>query len=54
MGQRFNVRCTLCNEVFQNDYITRHAKSMHKDLHNSGRSAPTQSLMKTLKDDKER
>jgi hypothetical protein len=40
-ANRFNVRCTLCNEVFQNDYVTRHTKSKHKDLHNSGRNAPT-------------
>ena len=37
---RFKVRCTLCDEVFQNDYAEKHTKSKHKDLHVSGRQAP--------------
>lgn len=52
-ANRFNVRFTLCNEVFQNDYIARHAKS-NKDLHNSARNAPTAVVIecaKTTKDD---
>ena len=27
---RFKVRCTLCDEVFQNDYAEKHTKSKHK------------------------
>ena len=38
---RFNVRCTICNDVFNNDYTARHTKSKHKDLAASGRTAPT-------------
>lgn len=37
---RYKVRCTICHEVFQNDYVGRHTKSKHKDLHASGRQAP--------------
>ena len=37
---RFKVRCTLCDEVFQNDYAEKHTKSKHKDLHVSGGQAP--------------
>ena len=37
---RFKVRCTLCDEVFQNNYAGKHTKSKHKDLHVSGRQAP--------------
>ena len=36
----FKVRCTLCDEVFQNDYAEKHTKSKHKDIHVSGRQAP--------------
>ena len=38
---RFNVRCTICNEVFLNDYTGRHTKSKHKELDDAGRTAPT-------------
>ena len=38
---RYKVRCTICHEVFQNDYVGKHTKSKHKDLHASGRQAPT-------------
>jgi hypothetical protein len=37
---RFKVCCTVCHEVFQNDYVGKHTKSKHKDLHTSGRQAP--------------
>ena len=30
---------SLCHEVFQNDYVGKHTKSKHKDLHASGRQA---------------
>jgi hypothetical protein len=36
----FKVCCTVCHEVFQNDYVGKHTKSKHKDLHMSGRQAP--------------
>ena len=38
---RFNVRCTICHEVFLNDYTSRHTKSKHKELDDAGRIAPT-------------
>ena len=38
---RFNVRCTICDEVFLNDYTGRHTKSKHKELNDDGRTAPT-------------
>ena len=38
---RYEVRCTICDEVFQNDYITKHTKSKHKDMYVSGRHVPT-------------
>ena len=38
---RYNLRCTICKEVFQNDYVERHTKSKHKDLHSFSRIAPT-------------
>ena len=37
---RFNVRCTICNEIFLNDYTGRHTKSKHKELDDVGRTAP--------------
>ena len=37
---RFKVRCTICHEVFQNDYVRKHTKCKHKDLHVTGRLAP--------------
>ena len=37
---RFKVRCTICHEVFQNDYVKKHTKCKHKDLHGTGRLAP--------------
>ena len=43
---RFNVRRTICNDVFNNDYTARHNKSKHKDLAASGRTAPTSVLVK--------
>ena len=36
---RFNVRCTICNEVSLHDYTGRHAKSKHKELDDAGRTA---------------
>jgi hypothetical protein len=33
----FKVRCTVCHEVFQNEYVGKHTKSKHKA---SGRQAP--------------
>ena len=36
---RFKVRCTICHEVFQNDYVRKHTKYKHKDLHGTGRLA---------------
>ena len=42
MSKAIAITCAvLCNEVFQNHYATRHTKSKHKHLHNSGRNAPT-------------
>ena len=38
---RFDVHCTICKEVFQNDYVGRHTKSKHKDIYELGRIAPT-------------
>ena len=38
---RFDVRCTICKEVFQNDYVGRHTKSKHKDVYELGCIAPT-------------
>ena len=40
-ANRYNVRCTVCNEVFQNDYVLRHTKSKHKDAYGSGHIVPT-------------
>ena len=37
---RFKVRCTICHEVFQNDYARKRTKCKHKDLHGTGRLAP--------------
>ena len=37
---RFKVHCTICHEVFQNDYVRKHTKCKHKDLHGTGRLAP--------------
>ena len=37
---RFKVRCTIFHEVFQNDYVRKHTKCKHKDLHGTGRLAP--------------
>ena len=36
----FKVRCTVCHEFFQNEYVGKQTKSKHKDLHASGRQAP--------------
>ena len=36
---RFNVHCTICKEIFQNDYVEIHTKSNHKDLYAFGRIA---------------
>ena len=38
---RYEVRCTICHEVFQNDCVGKHTKSEPKDLHASGRQALT-------------
>jgi hypothetical protein len=40
LAVRCKVRCTVCHEVFQNDYVGKHTKSKHKDLHAPGRKAP--------------
>ena len=45
---RFKVRCTICNEIFQNDYVERHTKSKHKDLHECGRCAPTATILEDV------
>ena len=38
---RFDVRCTISKEVFQNDYVGRHTKSKHKEVYELGCIAPT-------------
>ena len=40
LAVRCKVRCTVCHEVFQNDYVGKHTKSKHKDLHAPGRQSP--------------
>jgi hypothetical protein len=46
LAVRSKVRCTVCHdhEVFQNDYVGKHTKSKHKDLHAPGRQAPVTEL----------
>lgn len=46
---RYKVRCTLCKEEYQNDYNQRHTKAKHKDLHQSGRCAPTTIVLEDVR-----
>ena len=50
LAVRSKVRCTVCHdhEVFQNDYVGKHTKSKHKDLHAPGRQAPVTIELNTL------
>jgi hypothetical protein len=35
LAVRSKVRCTVCHEVFQNDYVGKHTKSVPIDLDKS-------------------
>lgn len=37
---RHKVQCTICNEIFDNDYVKKHTDKKHHDLHKQNRLAP--------------
>lgn len=37
---RYKVQCSICNEIFDNDYTKKHTDLKHHDLHKQNRLAP--------------
>lgn len=37
---RYKVQCSICDEIFDNDYVKKHTDLKHNDLHKQNRLAP--------------